>query len=89
MISITALEFAYSQSPKSSKSLVMAVYLGCIALGNAVTAITNALITNEDGTSLLPGADYYWFFTVLVFRCGKAGVSSRRMITSSAPPSRA
>ncbi len=70
MISITALEFAYSQSPKSSKSLVMAVYLSCIALGNAVTAITNALITNEDGTSLLPGPNYYWFFTGLVLLAG-------------------
>ena len=70
MISITALEFAYSQSPKSSKSLVMAVYLGCIALGNAVTAITNAIITKPDGSSLLPGADYYWFFTAMVFVAG-------------------
>jgi len=70
LISITALEFAYSQSPKSSKSLVMAVYLGCIALGNAVTAITNAVITNQDGTSALPGADYYWFFTMLVLIAG-------------------
>ena len=70
MISITALEFAYSQSPKSSKSLVMAVYMGCIALGNAVTAITNSIITKPDGSSLLPGANYYWFFTGLVFVAG-------------------
>lgn len=70
MISITALEFAYSQSPKSSKSLVMAVYLGCIALGNAVTAITNAIITKPDGSSLLPGANYYWFFTGMVLVAG-------------------
>ncbi|MBH57852.1 MAG: MFS transporter [Planctomycetaceae bacterium] len=70
MISITALEFAYSQSPKSSKSLVMAVYLGCISLGNAVTAITNAIITKPDGSSLLPGANYYWFFTGMVLVAG-------------------
>lgn len=70
MISITALEFAYSQSPKSSKSLVMATYLGCIALGNAFTAVTNYVITNEDGSSILPGASYYWFFTTMVLVAG-------------------
>ncbi|MHC4353909.1 MAG: POT-type proton-dependent oligopeptide transporter, partial [Planctomycetota bacterium] len=35
MISITCLEFSYTQSPKKMKSFIMAVYLLSISLGNA------------------------------------------------------
>jgi len=62
MISITALEFAYTQAPKKMKSFIQAVFLLSISLGNAFTAAVNAVIQNEDGTSKLPGASYFWFF---------------------------
>ncbi len=62
MISITCLEFSYTQAPKELKSLVMAVFFLSIALGNAFTAIVNAVIQNEDGTSKLEGPAYFWFF---------------------------
>ena len=42
----------------------MAVFLLSISLGNAFTAVVNAIIVNEDGSSKLPGASYYWFFTI-------------------------
>ncbi len=42
----------------------MAVFLLSISLGNAFTALVNWFIRNEDGTSKLPGASYYWFFVI-------------------------
>jgi POT family proton-dependent oligopeptide transporter len=48
MISITCLEFSYTQSPKKMKSFIMAVYLLSISLGNAFTAVVNASIQNAD-----------------------------------------
>ena len=64
MVSITALEFSYTQAPKKMKSFVMAVFFLSITLGNAFTAIVNAFIRNEDGTSKLAGASYFWFFAL-------------------------
>jgi POT family proton-dependent oligopeptide transporter len=64
MVSITALEFSYTQAPNSMKSVIMSLYLLSVAAGNEFTAIVNWVIGNEDGTSKLPGARYYWFFTV-------------------------
>ena len=64
MVSITALEFAYTQAPKKMKSLIQSVELLSISLGNAFAAIVNNIIKNEDGTSKLPGASYYWFFAI-------------------------
>ncbi|MBT4694717.1 MAG: MFS transporter, partial [Planctomycetaceae bacterium] len=70
MISITALEFAYTQAPKSAKALVMSLNLGAVSLGNAITLIVNKLIILPDGTSRLPGANYYLFFAALVVAAG-------------------
>ncbi|MGH7994134.1 MAG: MFS transporter, partial [Limisphaerales bacterium] len=38
LLSVTHLEFAYTQAPKKMKSLVMCTYLGSISLGNVFTA---------------------------------------------------
>ncbi|MDG2391203.1 MAG: POT family MFS transporter [Planctomycetaceae bacterium] len=67
MVSITCLEFSYTQSPNSMKSVIMSLYLLSVAAGNEFTAIVNLLIEKSDGTSRLPGADYYWFFTGCMF----------------------
>ena len=37
-----------------------------IAAGNLFTGAVNFFIQNDDGTSKLAGADYYWFFTLLM-----------------------
>jgi POT family proton-dependent oligopeptide transporter len=66
MVSITCLEFSYTQAPNSIKSMVMSLYLLSVSLGNLITAGVNAVIQNSDGTSKLPGASYYWFFTGLM-----------------------
>ena len=66
MVSITALEFAYTQAPKKMKSFIMGVYFLGVALGNLFTSAVNFLIDKGDGTSRLEGASYYWFFTGLM-----------------------
>ena len=67
MVSITCLEFSYTQAPKKMKSLIMAVFLLSISLGNLFTAGVNFFIQNEDGSSKLAGASYFWFFTGVMF----------------------
>lgn len=66
MVSITSLEFAYTQAPAKLKSLVMSVNLLAVWLGNQLTSVVNKVIQNADGTSRLPGASYYWFFVALM-----------------------
>ena len=66
MISITCLEFSYTQAPKSMKSFVMAFFMLSISVGNLFTSVVNFFIHNETGESLLAGADYFIFFTLLM-----------------------
>ena len=67
MVSITCLEFSYTQAPKGLKSVVMAIFLLSVSLGNAFTALVNYFIENEDGSVRLVGAEYYWFFAGVMF----------------------
>lgn len=67
MVSITCLEFSYTQAPKGLKSVVMAIFLLSVSLGNAFTALVNYFIENEDGSVRLAGAEYYWFFAGVMF----------------------
>jgi POT family proton-dependent oligopeptide transporter len=62
MVSVTHLEFAYTQAPKKMKSLVMCTYLIAIGLGNGFTSAVNFFIQNPDGSVKLAGATYFFFF---------------------------
>jgi len=64
LASIAVLEFSYTQAPKKVKTFVMSLYLLSISLGNVFSAAVNHFIQNEDGSSKLPGASYYWFFAI-------------------------
>jgi len=66
MISITCLEFSYTQAPRRMKSFIMSFYLLSVSFGNLIVAGVNFFIQNEDKTSKLAGASYYWFFTALM-----------------------
>jgi len=66
LISITCLEFAYTQAPKTMKSIIMGCFLASVTLGNLFTAGVNYFIQKEDGSVSLEGADYYWFFTIAI-----------------------
>ncbi len=66
MVSITALEFSYTQAPTRMKSFVMGLYLLSVTMGNLFVARVNAYIQRAEaaGTrSGLEGANYYGFFT--------------------------
>lgn len=62
LVSITALEFSYTQAPKKMKSLVMGAFLMSVSIGNLFTTGVNYAIQNPDGSSKLEGASYYLFF---------------------------
>ena len=66
MVSITGLEFSYTQAPNSMKSIIMGFWLLGVSLGNGITALVNQLIVNDDGSYKLEGSEYYWFFAVLM-----------------------
>ncbi len=66
MVSVTHLEFAYTQAPKKLKSLVMCTYLGAVSLGNMFTAGVNFFIQNPDKTVKLQGASYFYFFVFVM-----------------------
>jgi len=63
MVSITGLEFAYTQAPKRMKSTVMGFWLLTVSLGNVITG----LLAKFGG---LPLADFFLLFAVL---CAVAG----------------
>jgi POT family proton-dependent oligopeptide transporter len=66
-VSITCLEFSYTQAPKTMKSFIMGLFLMSVALGNTFTAAVSAFIQNDDGTLILSGADYFYFYAKLMF----------------------
>jgi POT family proton-dependent oligopeptide transporter len=66
LVSITCLEFSYTQAPRALKSLIMALYLMSVSLGNLFTSAVNFFIQNPDGSSALEGPSYYLFFAGLM-----------------------
>ncbi|QFY43264.1 POT family MFS transporter [Candidatus Methylospira mobilis] len=65
MVSITCLEFSYTQAPLTMKSFVMALYMAAVALGNLFTSMVNFWIEHAT-VGWLNGAGYFWFFTGLM-----------------------
>ncbi len=66
MVYGTGLEFFYTQAPNRMKSLVMALFLLSVSIGNLFTSEVNKWIQNPDGSNKLPGASYYLFFAGLM-----------------------
>ena len=66
-VSITGLEFFYTQAPNRMKSLVMSLFLSSVSIGNLFTSAVNFVIRNPDGTSKLSGTGYYLFFAAMMF----------------------
>jgi dipeptide/tripeptide permease len=62
LVSITCLEFSYTQAPPQMKSFIMSLYLLSVSLGNLFTALVNTFSQDAAGNALLSGAAYYWFF---------------------------
>ena len=66
MVSITCLEFSYSQAPRTMKSIIMSYFFLSVALGNLVTATVNIFIQNTDGSLKIEGSEYFYFFGILM-----------------------
>lgn len=64
LVSITVLEFSYTQAPKTLKSVIMGLFLLSIALGNLLTAEAAGMIgtLESQGYRFLSGANFYWTF---------------------------
>jgi proton-dependent oligopeptide transporter, POT family len=63
LISITCLEYAYTQAPPSMKSTIMACYLLSITLGNVLVSIIQTNIKNGGFFAQFHGAGFFWLFT--------------------------
>lgn len=68
-VSITALEFSYTQAPNKMKSFVLSFYLLSVALGNLIVIISAIYLENEDGSLTIPWSQFFLLYTVLMFLC--------------------
>ena len=58
LVSVTALEFAYTQAPPSMKSTIMSLWFVVIGTGSLLTGVVAEL-------NRFTGPTFYWFFTAL------------------------
>jgi POT family proton-dependent oligopeptide transporter len=65
LVSITGLEFSYTQAPKKMKSFIMALFLGSMSLGNLITSAVTR-INEGNGVPQLSPVNYDLFFTGLM-----------------------
>jgi POT family proton-dependent oligopeptide transporter len=59
LVSVTGLEFSYTQAPRSMKSTIMSIWFLTIAAGNLLTATVSRV-------NQFHGAAYFWFFAALM-----------------------
>jgi len=62
LVSITGLEYAYTQSPPSMKSTLTAIWYLTYAIGTFFTTLINVNISNKGLFSYFTGEKYYWLF---------------------------
>lgn len=62
LVSITCLEFSYSQAPLRMKSVIMALFLLSVSVGNLFTTAVNFILQDADGNLTIGQAEYYLFF---------------------------
>ena len=67
MVSITGLEFSYTQAPTKMKSAVMALWLFAVSVGNLITSAIDFNKPNLNSIGInLEGANHYAFFTLFM-----------------------
>ena len=60
LVSVTGLEFAYTQAPRRMKSTIMGFWLFCVTLGNLIVAFLAPL---QETYAL---SEFFWLFAVLM-----------------------
>jgi proton-dependent oligopeptide transporter, POT family len=59
LVSVTGLEFSYTQAPRSMRSTIMSIWFLAVGSGNLFTAVVSKLF-------FFQGASYFWFFAALM-----------------------
>lgn len=59
LVSVTGLEFSYTQAPRAMRSTIMSIWFLAVGSGNLLTAIVSKLF-------FVQGAAYFWFFSALM-----------------------
>jgi POT family proton-dependent oligopeptide transporter len=59
LVSVTGLEFSYTQAPRAMRSTIMSFWFLTVFLGNMLTAFVANVVPLE-------GAAYFWFFAALM-----------------------
>ncbi len=59
LVSVTGLEFSYTQAPRSMRSTIMSIWSLTVFLGNLLTALVTKVVRLE-------GAAYFWLFAALM-----------------------
>ena len=59
LVSVTGLEFSYTQAPRAMRSTIMSLWFLTVFLGNLLTALVTEAVTLE-------GASYFWLFAALM-----------------------
>ncbi len=59
LVSVTGLEFSYTQAPRAMRSTIMSIWFLTVFFGNLLTALVTKLVRLE-------GAAYFWFFAGLM-----------------------
>lgn len=62
LVSLTGLEYAYTQAPTTMKSTIMACFLLTVTIGNVIVAQINTSIAANGFFAQFEGAAYYWLF---------------------------
>lgn len=67
LVSITGLEYAYTQSPPSMKSTMTAIWYITYSIGSFFNSIVTTSIGNKGMFSVFTGASFFWLFVAICF----------------------
>lgn len=59
LVSVTGLEFSYTQAPRAMRSTIMSIWFLSVGSGNLFTAVVSKVFFTQ-------GAAYFWFFAALM-----------------------